>query len=209
VGVAGTERSIDDVSMTIDSDAPQSLPDVLQRIWELLMQGVANRRHAFHHPVVATLGADGTPKSRVVILRSADESCKTVRFHTDTRSEKWRELQSSSSISMTFYDEIERVQVRAEGKADLQTDNDLAQEAWGKSLPMSRVCYGTSPGPGVPVEQGDDYTLPDQLNAAEGYCNFGVIVVNIFRLEWLCLRQASNRRALFDFQNNTAQWLVP
>jgi pyridoxamine 5'-phosphate oxidase len=195
--------------MTIVSYAPQSLPDVSRQSWELLRQGVASRRHAFHHPVVATLGVGGAPKSRVVILRSADESSQTLRFHTDTRSEKWRELLTHSSISMTFYDEIERVQLRAEGKADLHWNNVLAQDAWDKSQPMSRVCYGIVPGPGVPVEQGDDYTLPDQLNYAAGYSNFGVVVVNLLRLEWLHLRQARNQRALFDFKNNTAQWLVP
>jgi pyridoxamine 5'-phosphate oxidase len=35
----------------------------------LLVRGVPDRRSPFHHPVVATIGTDGRPRLRTVVLR--------------------------------------------------------------------------------------------------------------------------------------------
>jgi pyridoxamine 5'-phosphate oxidase len=207
-GLAGIHGNIEYASMTTDFNEPQSLDEILASAWTLLRRGAADRRHGFHHPVIATIGLDGTPKSRVVILRNAEPEAKTLRFHTDVRSQKWHELSRNPAISMTLYDPGGRVQIRIDGKATLHSGDDLASLAWSNAQPMSRVIYGINPGPGVEIADGDRFTLPDQ-QAGIGFENFGVVVLHVAELEWLFLKQARNRRARFDFENHKALWLVP
>jgi pyridoxamine 5'-phosphate oxidase len=187
-----------------------TLEDALSASWQLMALGASDRRHGFHHPVVSTLGAGGTPESRIVILRGADAESMTVRFHTDVRSGKWLELGANPKTSICFYDETARTQVRISGSARLHNGDDIAADAWKASQRMSRVCYGISPGPGITIASADQFTLSeDEMIVAGGYANFGVVLVTVERLEWLYLQQAQNRRAVFDFTRDEKNWLVP
>jgi pyridoxamine 5'-phosphate oxidase len=186
------------------------LDAVLANCWMLLGRGVADRRHGFHHPVVANVSSDLLPRSRVMILRYANASTRTLRFHTDTRSQKWTELQARPGVAVSLYDETSRVQIKIDGMAQVHADNALADAAWASSQKMSRVTYGTSPAPGHVVDKGDAFSLPrEDAEISAGRAHFGVVVVHIESLEWLFLRHGGHRRALFDFVANTAQWLVP
>ena len=62
-----------------------------------------------HTPSVATLGLDGRPRIRTVVLRDFDEGAGTLRFHTDRRSEKVSELARDPRIGVHFYDEAAKV----------------------------------------------------------------------------------------------------
>jgi 3-hydroxyisobutyrate dehydrogenase len=51
-----------------------------------------------------------------------------------------------------------------------------------------------------------------EFNAAEtrdGEDYFVPVAAHILRMEWLYLAARGHRRALFDFENNTQNWLVP
>jgi pyridoxamine 5'-phosphate oxidase len=183
---------------------------ILSQCWTLLGRGSADRRHGFHHPVVSSISAHNEPRSRVVILRAVNVEARTLRFHTDIRSEKWGELAARPSVSLLFYDEGARVQLRVDGKAVLHHGDDVAEAAWASSQRMSRVCYGIAPGPGQVIEDFNAFALPDTDDAiALGKQNFGAIVILIRRIEWLALKALRNRRALFDVSEGSAQWLVP
>ncbi len=186
------------------------LEQVLTEIWTALQTGVSDRRHGFHHPVMSTIGLNQIPRSRVVILRSADSATKTMRFNTDVRTEKWHELQLNSAISLSFYDEERRTQIRTEGTASLHKDDALTLAAWKLAQRMSRAAYATTPSPGTILAKPDDFTLPhsdDEI--AAGYENFGLVVVKVKTFEWLFLRAGGHRRARFDLDNQQVQWLVP
>lgn len=187
-----------------------TLEEVLAASWRLLASGAADRRHGFHHPVVSTVDAGGHPQSRVVVLRGADLEASTLRFHTDIRSSKWRELQVNPRINLCFYDETVRTQIRVAGQASLHTSDAISDGAWKAAQRMSRVCYGIAPGPGVMIDAADDYTLSeDDTYVASGLAHFGVVLISVLRLEWLYLRQSQNRRAIFDLVSKDRSWLVP
>jgi pyridoxamine 5'-phosphate oxidase len=196
---------------TMNDDLEQTdLEAVLAQCWSLLARGKADRRHGFHHPVVSNVGENDTPRSRVVILRAVDAAGKTLRFHTDVRSTKWTELSARPKISVLFYDEGARVQVRVDGETTLHHDGPVADAAWASSQRMSRVCYGISPGPGVAMQDHDGFSLPETDDAiARGRENFGAVLVHVQRMEWLSLKALRNRRAWFDVPSGFAGWLVP
>jgi pyridoxamine 5'-phosphate oxidase len=186
------------------------LDTALSSCWTLLGRGVADRRHGFHHPVVANISAAGKARARVVILRHADSETRVLRFHTDVRSQKWEELRQNAAVAIALYDETARVQIKIDGRASLHADDSLADAAWASSQKMSRVTYGTSPAPGTFAARGDAFSMPiEDAEIAAGRANFGAVVIHIEKLEWLFLRHGGHRRAVFDFVANTAQWLVP
>ena len=77
---------------------------------------------------------------------------------------------------------------------------------------MSRIGYGTAPGPGTPLPDGGAYAQPrDEAAVEAGFPEFRVVVVTAARLEFLYLARQGHRRALFTWDGGAAaaNWLVP
>ena len=91
------------------------LSAVLERAFGLLAEGAANRRMPLHTPALATVGRDGRPRIRTVVLRGVDAEARTVRFHTDSRSDKISELADDPRYALLGYDADAKVQIRVEG----------------------------------------------------------------------------------------------
>jgi pyridoxamine 5'-phosphate oxidase len=182
--------------------------------WSLIEQGVKDRRKPAHTPSVASMGLDGRPKTRIVVLRSGDRATRTLRFHTDVRSAKIAELTQNPAVEMLMYDAQARVQLRLGGRAEIfRYPSAQAQAAWQSSLPMSKICYAVNPASGSSIESGDAFalktietSLPD-----DGIENFCAVVIHVDTIELVYLAQAANRRAKFSYQGNAmgGEWLVP
>jgi pyridoxamine 5'-phosphate oxidase len=189
------------------------LDETLAEAWRLMARGVADRRSPFHHPTVATMGLDGIPQARTVILRACDVSARRLRFHTDARSAKIAEMAADARAAFHFYDPGAKIQIRLTGTLTPHRDGSIADEAWAGSRVFSRQCYGVAPGPGVPLAAGGDFALPDVTDAAtaDGRVNFVAVIFDVSSLEWLYLAAAGHRRARFDFTGDAlaAVWLTP
>jgi hypothetical protein len=180
----------------------------------LLGKAATDRRSPMHTPSLATLGLDGRPRNRIVVLRHYDVPSLSLRFHTDIRSDKFEELGHDARVSMLFYDPAEKIQLRVEGTAERHVEGSVAEEAWLSSQAMSRHCYATNPSPGSEIGVGDGFTLPKgRALTDEGRVNFSAIRVTFNRLEWLWLGSAGHRRALFSWTKAHSppamRWLVP
>ncbi|MGL4242793.1 MAG: pyridoxamine 5'-phosphate oxidase family protein [Beijerinckiaceae bacterium] len=200
----------------MNAPAPSFYDDLdgtLAEAWRLLGRGVADRRSPFHHPAVATIGLDGRPQVRTVILRGCDVAGRTLRFHTDRRSAKVAEIATQSRVAMHFYDPGHKIQLRVSGEAAAHRDDIIADAAWAGSRLFSRQCYGIAPGPGVAIEAGPAFALPDVTEdaTADGRGNFVAVTLAIDELEWLYLAAAGHRRARFTWDTGafSATWLVP
>ncbi|AWN35947.1 pyridoxamine 5'-phosphate oxidase family protein [Methylobacterium radiodurans] len=182
-------------------------------VWRLLGAGVERGRSGFHLPALATLGAAGVPRVRTVVLRAVDPEAGTLRIHCDRRSDKADEIARNGACALMAYDRETTVQIRAEGRGTLHTDDALADAAWAAAQPMSRVCYGTAPGPGTAIPAGDAYALPDADAAvALGRPHFAAVVVRVAALDFLYLDRRGHRRARWDRSGTgpwTGRWLVP
>jgi pyridoxamine 5'-phosphate oxidase len=186
----------------------------LAHAFGLLSRGVADRRSEFHHPVVATVGSDGRPRLRTVILRGFDMAKRELRFHTDRRAQKVAELAAEPRISLLGYDPAAKIQLRIEGRAVPHTDDAVADAAWEAAKFFSRQCYGIAPGPGTPLNAGADFALPEttEEGTAPGRAHFTAVVVTMDSLEWLYLAAQGHRRARFVWDGEGAfssSWLAP
>jgi pyridoxamine 5'-phosphate oxidase len=85
---------------------------------------------------LATVGTDGQPSARLVLLKAVDE--RGFVFYTNLRSRKGRDLAANPRAALTFYWQPLEVQVRIEGMAeqvdDAEADEYFATRARGSQL---------------------------------------------------------------------------
>jgi pyridoxamine 5'-phosphate oxidase len=183
------------------------LAETLAEAFRLLARGVADRRHAFHTPTLATIGADGAPRARTLVLRGFDAAARSLRLHTDTRSQKAAELAAEPRCALHAYDAGAQIQLRLLGRATLHHDDALAAAAWAASRPFSRLCYAAAEAPGALL------TAPVPApREGEGRANFAAIVLAFDQVDWLWLDAAGHRRARFTWNASAtprAEWLAP
>ena len=186
-----------------------TLDDVRADVTSRLTDAAHNRRSPMHTPVIATQDAD----VRVMVLRAFDPDSWTLRFHTDARSPKIGLLDEGAVVGVLFYDAKEKVQIRCRGTARIESDSDLANQAWSDSSAFARRCYlGRPPGErsdgpasGLPVHV--EGVQPDEDTLAEARANFAILLVRIETTDWYSLAHTGHRRALLT--RDGAHWLTP
>lgn len=194
-----------------------TLAEVEDFVWDSLKEGVSKGRHGWHCGVLATATPEG-PEARVVVLRAADRGCRTVRFHTDTRSPKHAQLVRFPRVAWTFYDASLGIQLRVTG--DARPLVPVAAEALWKTLPKRCLkSYATIHSPGSPQETGSsdlgtawNNADPGEIEAAATLPHFSAFDVEIEKMDFLSLRFRGHQRALFigrDTSSLHSSWLVP
>lgn len=182
------------------------LEEVRRAAWDALVRGANSRKSAMHQVSVATVDGEGMPAARTVVLRDADRAEWTLRFHTDTRSRKYSELQANDAAVVLAYDHGAKVQIRARGRVTLHNRDERTASIWAGMRDMSKACYRQAKGPGEPLSQPGG-AEGEPLSDAEGYANFVVALVRVDALEWLYLAAQGHRRARLTAQSAT--WLAP
>jgi len=95
--------------------------DPIARFTELLER--ARQTPAIAEPTgmtLSTVGADGRPSARIVLLKGID--AQGLVFYTNTRSRKGREIAARPDVSLSFWWPQLESQVRFEGKAQRVPD---------------------------------------------------------------------------------------
>lgn len=191
-------------------DTPE---DALAEAWRLLADGVRDRHAAFHLAQVATVTSDRRPAMRTVVLRAADPEARLLRFHTDRRSGKVRELHGNPAIGILFHDAALKTTVRINGSATVHTDDAVASAAWAESRPFSRACYLAEHTPGTVVAVPPPAPVYQITDDDRAYGNFCAVVTTVHRLEWLNLAATGHRRAVFTWHGDqnppTMSWVSP
>jgi pyridoxamine 5'-phosphate oxidase len=115
---------------------------------------------------VATVGPDGRPSTRVVLLKAADE--RGLVFYTNYHSRKGRELMANPVAALQFHwPELERV-VRIEGRVEETPAEE--SDAYFATRPLdSRIGAWASPQSEVIANRGVLVA-----NAAKASARFGV-----------------------------------
>lgn len=85
---------------------------------------------------LATVGNDGQPSARLVLLKAVDD--RGFVFYTNLRSRKGRDLEANPRAALTFHWQPLEVQVRVEGRAervsDAEADEYFATRPRGSQL---------------------------------------------------------------------------
>jgi pyridoxamine 5'-phosphate oxidase len=200
-----------------DSAPPEPLPDdlhlALDAVWQQLAIGAADRRSNFHTVGLATIGIDGPPELRTVVLRQALAPTWEVMLHTDIRAQKVAEIIAHPQVALLGYCPVRKLQIRLNGAATLHHDDDTTQLAWDRAQPMSRRLYRLPVRPGVRIAHPEATpSVPlDPEDYRIGFESFAMLRIEVTRLEWLCLALTHHRRARY-LRSPTgldATWLVP
>ncbi|MEM6489017.1 MAG: pyridoxamine 5'-phosphate oxidase family protein, partial [Pseudomonadota bacterium] len=190
-----------------------ALPDadlnaMVAEAWRRLTRGAADKRSAFNTTTVGTMGAQGWPEMRTVVLRQADPSQRRLVFHTDRRSTKAGEIEADGRLSLLFWDPRAKLQLRVWGQARLLTEDPLVDDEWRRLAPGSRDIYRVPMTPGRLI---DDPSVAEGTSDGDGRDVFAVVPVTVMRIDWLHLRAENHRRARFDVGPDGwhGRWLAP
>ena len=180
----------------------------LQEAFRLLADAVPNRRSAFHTPTIASLDDTGAPSLRTVVLRGFDADARSLRFHTDRRSDKARGIARDPRVMMHFYDAALHIQLRVAGRAVLHLEDAVADAAWEGSRSSSRMCYAAPDASGAIVPGPPAAPKDSEI----GRPHFAAVVIGFYKLEWLWLAAAGHQRARFIWDEAghlSADWIAP
>jgi 3-hydroxyisobutyrate dehydrogenase len=193
------------------------LAELIGEIWTELEQGALDAKSAFHTPVLGTLGANSC-RLRTVVLRRVEPGQRQLICHTDLRSDKVAEIRQNPAVSWLFYSPAAKIQIRAEGRATVHYQDEIARAGWERSQLMSRRCYLIEVGPGTKTDQPESGLPADMLDRSPtaeeseaGWPNFALIASTIERLDWLYLDSKGHRRAQFEWtgENFVGSWVIP
>ena len=112
------------------------LREALDRFDALFKRAAACELNEPTAVTVATVGADGAPSARVVLLKGYDAS--GFVFYTNTLSRKGHELAANPRVAMCFFWDPLMEQVRVEGRVSPVTDAE-ADAYWNSRHPGSRL----------------------------------------------------------------------
>jgi pyridoxamine 5'-phosphate oxidase len=202
--------------MTFYNDLNLSFAEAQQ----IIEKGATDRRSAAHSPVVATIDSNGAPSQRVMILRDVNWNSRTLRFHTDRRSAKAREVREAEAASVLIYMAETKIQLRLTGTAALAVKGSEFDAAWDASTNFARRCYMAETKPGAVSHQPTsglptaiEGTQPTLEAIAPAKENFALFLFQFSSLEWLYLANSGHRRARWTWHNAehcwNGNWLVP
>lgn len=210
-----TSRTDTDSDETHGRGAPvpahyDDLDGSLAEAWRLMVRGAADRRSPFHTIQVATIGLDGAPSVRTVVLRGVEPAAFTLRFHTDRRSGKIAELERDPRVQLHLYDPGRKVQIRLDGLATVHAEGPRHAASWAATRPMGRACYRTPVAPGA-ESATPGVAIPPPVFDDDGLENFRVVAVRATTLDWLYLHALGHRRARYDLTGPapSGRWVGP
>lgn len=192
-----------------DTLLENDLIEIEKQIWLLLQQSVKTAKSAFHQAYIATIN-DNFPEQRTVVLRNINIEGKTLRFHTDIRSEKIKHLTKNNSLSWLFYDAELKLQLRINSIASIHSEDEIADFAWGNSRLASKMCYTTQAKSGSFIAEPEIVDVnqkeiePQLLDFARK--NFCVVEARAFAMDFVFLNAKGNKRGFFDYQTGEFRW---
>lgn len=191
------------------------LSEILTDLWSRLIVAVRDPEQPFRLPALCTIDQRGRPSSRTVILQRVDPAARELECHTDSRTEKVRELERDPRCAWLFHDPRVRWQLRVQGRMRLHRDDELSAVRWQGLVGRSRGLYLAPRAPGTP-RQSADTNFPDlsaDPDITSGWRErFCVLVCQVEQIDWYHIRTEGHLRAGFSWSSAgelSMTWLAP
>ena len=188
--------------------------NILKIEWKQLYLGTKSAKHPFHKFILSNSN-NNQPESRIIILRSVIEDKGVIGFNTDKRSPKYKALVKNNSVSVLFYDEERKIQLRIKGKTYISSETKR-RKTWDEMALESRLCYMgkfspsstiTKYEPNIPLQK---ITEISNKEYSKGYINFISFEIIIDSIDWLYLNSSGHKRIKFELNDNNIKsyWLA-
>ena len=178
--------------------------EIRHRIWQELQRAVPDRHHEWRTPVLATLGVDGAPQARTVVLRHADEGQAVLHIYTDSRSPKVAELEAAPQVSLVFWSKRLSWQLRVRAQATVLRSGPEVDAVWARiSTTAAAGDYLSAQAPGAALEAAADA----RAGSPGGAHHLALIKLQVLEIDWLELARSGHRRASLTRTDWT--WRVP
>ena len=153
--------------------------------------------------MLATIGTDGWPEARTVVLRHADAKLASMAFYTDSRSPKVAELMATPHASMVFWSKRLSWQLRVRVHVLVRTSGPEVDEVWKRmcqSPAAGDYLAATAPGAALP-----DASTPPAPAGLQHHLT--IVSMQVLAMDWLELARTGHRRAVLTATG--FEWRVP
>ncbi len=169
------------------------------KIWDLLLQGVINKKSKFHTPTLSTI-RESKVNSRTIILRKVLKNEKTLVFYSDARSNKCSDIKKNKNCTIHIYESKYNLQTQLYGSAKLENQTKKTKTIWQGLNDFSKKNYSSNISPGLKVRNYKNlkYFQDDE----KGYNNFSLINFKVSKIECLQLLSNNNQRVEFIYKGD-------
>lgn len=175
----------------------------IDKVWGLL-NAAATSKSPFNFLQLATIGMDGSPQLRTIVLRGCDPVKCTVAFVTDIRSPKVKEIRRDPRVSLIGLDVAAMTQLRLSGSAMIVVDEAERQKMWTSLRNRTLVLFDAPLAPGTPIDDDGGVPAAAEAPSTEAYERFALVSVAAERLDWLDLSSEPHQR--FAFSSRGGAW---
>ena len=178
------------------------------KIWDLLAQGVVNKKSKFHTPTLSTVN-DNMINSRTIILRKVDYKTKMLFFYSDSRSRKVLNIIQNNNVTVHLYEPRFKLQVQLYGYAKIENNTEKTKDIWSNLNSFSKKNYLSALSPGEKINSLDN--LSYNVDNEEAFYNFSLINFKVSKIECLQLLNINNIRVEFVYNESSDKkyYMVP
>ncbi|WP_164682541.1 pyridoxamine 5'-phosphate oxidase family protein [Cyclonatronum proteinivorum] len=133
----------------------RSLDQNLSELFGYLKRATADTRSPFRQPVLTTVDDNGTPHSRMLVLREINAPQHLI-FFTDARTPKVAQLRQNRMASLLFWDPRKRVQLSMQVAVHMVEDDARLASYRDRVRGRAQQSYTTVLPPGTQVQKPED-----------------------------------------------------
>jgi pyridoxamine 5'-phosphate oxidase len=168
--------------------------NLIARVWQELTRATKDRHHDWKTPAFASIGLDGNPQARTIVLRNANKELWTLSAYTDLRSTKCQELEKHGLAQLVFWSKKLRWQLRVSVNVSIHAEGNLVESVWTSvSQSNSSKDYLSNQAPGSLINF--DKANEAHLLKAPVRHNLAVLSFQVISMDWLALGKDFHRRA--------------
>ncbi|MGB5508522.1 MAG: pyridoxamine 5'-phosphate oxidase family protein [Robiginitalea sp.] len=170
-----------------------------------LKAGVTDPSHPFKFSTLATLGLGNLPRLRTVRIRDFDPQNMRLTFYTDSRSKKILHIKENNKVSLLFYHPEKLLQLRMEGLAVREKDEEILEGLWDRIEERSQLDYLTASAPGTEIQN------PDKIEYIRERTYFSAVYILPFKIELVQLKRPNHIRIRYSKREGDwkSDYLVP